>query len=320
MRSRFDVIFESRCYQSVIHEKVFKIHILSKKEMSFSEKNGLRPTTSAYHENEKGDVLLSNGLKAGLKTYSVNLIALAGIIGPGALIGLGSFLKASGPAGMLAGFSIVCLIVVPMMFYIGELNTIYGSNFASLGSRFVSPGFGAAIALCYVVLWITNIISEYTSLTASLQTYSSTVPTYGWYLIMWFFFTCFQCLNVSWWGELEAWLAIVKILFISGFYIFAIIFAAGGIHGKSPGNPFKDYPLNHGFKGIVDGFVYAGVFMSGVESVSVLATETKNIKKAIPGAVKKTMFRIIYVYYGLTISYGITVPYNNASLNNADKA
>lgn len=279
----------------------------------------IAPVFSSYHENDKGDIMLNNGLKAGLKTYSINLIALAGIIGPGALIGLGSFLKASGPAGMIAGWTIVCLIVVPMMFYIGEMNSIYSSNFASLGSRFVSKGFGASIALSYVILWITNMIAEYTSLTASLETYSTTVPTWGWYLIMWAFFTVFQLLNVSWWGEVEAWLAIVKILFISGFYIFAIIFAAGGIPGHSPGNPFKNYPLNHGFKGIVDGFVYAGVYMSGIESVSVLATETRNIKKAIPGAVQKTMIRIIYVYYGLTIAYGITVPYNDASLNNANK-
>jgi amino acid transporter len=50
-----------------------------------------------------------------------------------------------------------------------------------------------------------------------------------------------------------------------------------------------------------------------------LATETKNIKKAIPTAVRNTLFRILFVYYGLSITYGITVPYNNEQLTSSDR-
>lgn len=126
-------------------------------------------------------------------------------------------------------------------------------------------------------------------------------------------------LGVSVFGESEYILAFIKLLFITGFYIFAIIYAAGGIPHHKPPNLFKEMPLAHGFGGIVSAFVYAGVFFSGVESVSMTAAESKNPKKAIPLAVRQTFWRILYVYFGISISYGITVAWNDPNLSSGSK-
>lgn len=276
-------------------------------------------TSAPYQQNEKGDVFLQSGLKAGLQNRMVNLIALCGIIGPGIFLGFANMLAASGPAGMLAGFAIVGVVVIICMLDVGELNAAYDSNFAILGSRFVSKGFGATLALAYVVLWITNIINEYTSLCAALSVYSETVPMYGWFLIMFVFFTGFQLLSVTWWGESEFILGIFKLVYLTAFYLFAIIYAAGGVPGHKPDNPFGNYPLNKGFKGIANAFVYAGVYYSGVEGVSIIAAETRNPRKAIPSASKNTVFRVFYLYFGMTVAYGITVAYNDPALSNASK-
>ena len=270
-------------------------------------------------KNQRIDDVLESGLKAGLKNRMINLIALCGIIGPGVFIGMGNALASGGPVGLLIGFSIVGILVFSMMGSIGEMNAAFDQNFAILGSKYVSKGFGATIAIFYVVIWITNIISEYTSLTAALETYSSTVPTYGWYLIFWFIFTVFQCLDVSWWGEAEYILGFLKLAFLSGFYIFAIIYAAGGIKNHKPNNPFGNFPLKDGFKGIANSFVYAGVFYSGIDGISVIAAEARNPRKAIPTAVRSTIFRVFFVYFGLSIFYGVTVPYNDPFLTDADK-
>ncbi|GMF48758.1 unnamed protein product [[Candida] boidinii] len=205
-------------------------------------------TSNAYHQNDKGEIILESGLKAGLKNRMINLIALCGIIGPGVFIGMGSALASGGPAGLIAGFAIVGLLVLGMMSSIGELNAAFDFNFSVHGSRYVSKGFGATVGLYYVIIWITNIIAEYVSLTATMETYTTVIPTYGWFLIFWFIFTLFQTLNVSWWGESEYFLGFLKLGFLTGFYIFAIIYAAGGIKDKSPDNPFLHYPLNSGFK------------------------------------------------------------------------
>lgn len=233
--------------------------------------------------------------------------------------GISSALANGGPVGLLAGFAIVGLLVLPMMYSIGELNAFYDQNFAILGSRFVSKGFGATIAIAYIIVWIANITSEYTSLSAALQAYSPKVPTYGWFLIYWAILTAFQTLDVSWWGESEYVLGLMKLALLTGFYIFSIVYAAGGIKGHKPDNPFGNYPLRSGFKGIANSFVFAGVYVSGVEGVSILAGESRNPRKAIPVAIKSTVFRVFYVYFGLSIAYGITVAYNDPNLTSKDK-
>ncbi|QPG75180.1 hypothetical protein FOA43_002529 [Brettanomyces nanus] len=284
---------------------------------------GKNPTISThqnyYTENSKGDAIAYNGLKAGLKNRHLNLIALCGLIGPGVLIGFASALTAGGPVGLLVGFIVVGILVLAMTNSIGEENSFMDQNFALMGSRFVSKGFGATVGIYYCIIWITNIIAEYTSLTSAMESYTDTVPTYGWFLIFWAIFTAFQCLNIRWWGEAEYFLGFFKLAFLSGYYIFAIIYAGGGIKGHSPGNPFLNHPLNDGFKGIANSFVYAGVFYSGIEGISVIAAEARNPRKALPTAAKNTVFRVFYVYFGLTIFYGISVPFTDPMLHDPSK-
>lgn len=242
------------------------------------------------------------------------MMALAGIIGPGLFIGMGSALHAGGPAGLMAGFAIVGLLVVVMMFCIGEMNSLFDFNFNTHASRWVDPAFGAALGWNYAFLWVCNIIAEYVSVISVLTFYSEKVPIYGYYLILWFCFSIYQMFGVDVFGEAEYILAFIKILFISGFYLFAIIYAGGGIPGKSPGNPFGNYPLAYGFKGIANSFVYAGVFYTGIESLSITFLELKNVKKSVKKAVLQSIFRIFFIYFGITIAYGITVAWNDEGL------
>jgi yeast amino acid transporter len=51
-----------------------------------------------------------SGVKRGLKTRHLSLMALAGIIGPGLLVGAGSALASGGPASLLIGFGIIGIV------------------------------------------------------------------------------------------------------------------------------------------------------------------------------------------------------------------
>lgn len=288
---------------------------LKKRESLISQHTTEHDTNGRILVDAKGRPFQkSSGLSLGIHNKHINLITLCGIIGPGVFIGMSNTLEACGPVGLIAGFAIVGVQVLSIMNSLGEMNSMLDANFAMLGSRFVSAGFGAAVGIFYCLIWISNIIAEYTSLTTALESYTTTVPMWGWYLIFYACFTCFQLLEVRWWGEAEYYLGFLKLGFLTAFYIFAIVYAAGGIHGKSPHNPFKNYPLNDGFKGIVNSFVYAAGYYSGVEGISLIAAESRNPRKAIPTAVTNTIFRVFYVYFGLSIAYGITVPYNDPML------
>lgn len=259
------------------------------------------------------------GVKRGFKTRHISMMALAGIIGPGVFIGMGSALSAGGPVGLIAGFAIVGVLVMIMMFCIGELNSIFDFNFNAHAARWVDPAFGASMGWFYVFLWICNIIAEYVSVISVLSFYSAKVPLYGYFLILWPVFSLYQMFGVDVFGEVEYILAFIKILFISGFYLFSVIYAAGGIADHKPENFFKDKPLNSGFKGIANSFVYAGVFYTGIESLSVTFSELRNVRSAVKSAVRQAVFRIFYVYFGITIAYGITVAYDDSQLSSGSK-
>lgn len=48
-----------------------------------------------------------SGVKRGLKNRHLSMMALAGIIGPGLLVGAGGALNSGGPASLLIGFGII---------------------------------------------------------------------------------------------------------------------------------------------------------------------------------------------------------------------
>lgn len=51
-----------------------------------------------------------SGVKRGLKTRHLSMMALAGIIGPGLLVGTGGALSEGGPAAMIIGFGVIGII------------------------------------------------------------------------------------------------------------------------------------------------------------------------------------------------------------------
>lgn len=84
--------------------------------------------------------------------------------------------------------------------------------------------------------------------------------------------------------------------------------ALGSRHWKDPG-AFAD-----GFRGVATVFVFCSTFYAGVESVAVAATETKNPGIAIPLAIRQVIWRIVFVYMGSAIFFGLTCPADASDL------
>ncbi|GAP84989.1 putative general amino acid permease AGP3 [Rosellinia necatrix] len=262
-----------------------------------------------------------SGVKRGLKTRHLSMMALAGIIGPGLLVGSGGALSSGGPASLLIGFGLIGIVAFSIMQSLGEITTLYpsGGAFTKLGDRMVDPAFGAAVGWNYFIIWFTVLANEYNAVTSILAFWSDTVPTWGYFLILWFLFLGFQYLGVETFGEAEFWLALVKVAGLIGYYIFAIIYASGGVKGADAiGFTYWHDPgaFTNGFAGVAKVFVFASTFYAGVESVAVAATETKNPGVAVPLAIRQVFWRIIFVYLGAAFFYGLTCPSNADGLLN----
>lgn len=98
-------------------------------------------------ENVRQEIDPDSGVKRGLKNRHLSMMALAGIIGPGLLVGSGGALENGGPASLIIGFGVIGIIAFSIMQSLGEITTLYpgGGAFISLAERFVDKGFAVAV-------------------------------------------------------------------------------------------------------------------------------------------------------------------------------
>lgn len=254
-----------------------------------------------------------SGVKRGLKNRHLSMIALAGIIGPGLLVGAGGALNNGGPASLIIGFGVIGIIAFSIMQSIGELTTLYptGGSFISLAERMVDDAFSAAVGWNYFIIWATVLANEYNVICSIMVFWSDKVPLWGYFLIFWFAFLAFQLLGVEAFGEAEFWLALIKILGLAAYFIFSIIYIAGGLIGQEEalGARYWHQPdafNGNGFRGVATVFVFCSTFYAGIESVAIAATETRNPSVAVPIAIKQVFWRIIFIYMGSAIFFGLT--------------
>lgn len=262
-----------------------------------------------------------SGVKRALKTRHLSMLALAGIIGPGLLVGSGGALSNGGPASLIIGFGVIGIIAFSIMQSLGELTTLYpsGGAFTELADRFVDKAFGVAVGYNYFIIWAAVLANEYNVITSVLVYWSDAVPQWGYFLIFWFAFFGFQMLGVESFGEAEFWLALLKIAGLCAYFIFSIVYVAGGVNGDAVGDRYWHDPgafNGNGFRGVASVFVFCSTFYAGVESVAVAATETKNPLVAVPLAIRQVFWRIIFIYMGSAIFFGLTCPANADGLIN----
>ncbi|KAH7311974.1 amino acid transporter-like protein [Rhexocercosporidium sp. MPI-PUGE-AT-0058] len=261
-----------------------------------------------------------SGVKRGLKTRHLSMMALAGIIGPGLLVGSGGALASGGPASLLIGFGVIGIIAFSIMQSLGEITTLYpsGGAFTTLADRFVDKAFGVAVGWNYFIIWAAVLANEYNTVSAIFVFWSDKVPLWGYFLIFWFFFLAFQLLGVEVFGEAEFWLALLKLTGLVAYFFFSIIYAAGGLKGQDEALGFRYWhnpgAFADGFRGVAKVFVFCSTFYAGVESVAVAATETRNPRHAVPLAIRQVFWRILFIYMGSAFFFGLTCPANAEGL------
>ncbi|PRT55690.1 General amino acid permease AGP3 [Wickerhamiella sorbophila] len=270
-------------------------------------------------DNVGGNIDPDSGVKRGLKNRHISMMALAGIIGPGLLVGAGRALANGGPASLIIGFGVIGVIAFSIMQSLGEVTTLYpsGGGFITLGARFINPAFGFVVGWNYFIVWIAVLANEYNAISSVLYSWSDKVPIYGYFLLFWTAFGAFQMLGVAAFGESEFWLALIKLLGLAAFFIFAIVYAAGGVSSHPAfGFHYWNDPgaFSNGFRGVATVFVFCSTFYAGVESVALTATESRNPSKAIPNAIRQVLWRIVFVYMGSAITFGMTCPWDDPLL------
>jgi amino acid transporter len=125
--------------------------------------------TASFNDNDFNRIDPS-GVKRGLKTRHLSMMALAGIIGPGILVGTGGALGEGGPASLLIAFCVIGFIAFSITQSLGEMTTLYptGGAFVTLSDRFVDKAFGVAVGWQYWLVWACVLANEYNYLSGAI--------------------------------------------------------------------------------------------------------------------------------------------------------
>jgi len=122
---------------------------------------------------------------------------------------------------------------------------------------------GLSVGWNYFIIWFAVLANEYNAVTSILVFWTDTIPVWGWFLILWTIFTGFQLLGIVAFGEAEFWLALFKLIGLVAFYIFSIVYVAGGIPNRPAfGFLYWSDPgaFVSGFRGVAEVFVFCATF------------------------------------------------------------
>ncbi|USW59488.1 Putative amino acid permease/ SLC12A domain-containing protein [Septoria linicola] len=277
------------------------------------------PAPPADHEADFVTRNEDEDLSRGLHQRHVSLIAIAGAIGTGLFLGLGSSIQLGGPLGALLGYLTVGLIVCSVQFALGEVTALLPvtGSFVRHAEFLVDPAMGFAIGWNIVYGNWLSIPAEISAICVLFQFWTD-VNISVW-IILFILLTCVVGMSlIRIYGEVEFWFALLKIFFIIFLIILGLVIALGGVPGvdrigfrywKSPG-PFVEY-IGSGAWGNFLGYwacMSSAVFsFAGTESVAMAAAETRNPRQAIPRACKRVFFRVAIFYLLAVLVVGMLV-------------
>ena len=266
-------------------------------------------------------------LKRGLAQRHISMIALAGAIGTGLFLGLGSAIQTGGPLGALLGYATVGLIVCAVQFALGEVSALLPvtGSFVRHAETLIDPAWGFAAGWNIVYGNALSIPSEITAICVLFQFWTDLNSAVFIVIFIALTFTV-GIAFVRVFGEVEFAFASLKLLLVIFLIIFGLVTSLGGIpntervgfrYWSEPG-PFVENIATGawgkflGYWGVMTGAVFS---FAGIESLAMAAAETRNPSRAIPKACKRVFVRIVLFYLVAILVVGMLVPSDDPRLN-----
>lgn len=278
----------------------------------------------ARKTNNQAHPLNDSDFRRALKLRHVQLIALGGIIGSGFFLSTGAVVSQVGPSVFLA-YILGGIIIYLTMLCMGELAVAIpiSGSFINYTADFISPSFACGVGWSYWLSWVVYIPAECLAGGIIMQ-YFTGMDSYIWALCIGCVVTCINFAKVGTFGEIEFWLALIKIASLLGFIILSIFIFIGFIHGPHPAQLIgMRYILHHGgmFPNGVVPFFTAMVLLlvnyQGSEIVGLAAGESVDPARMIPFAIRNVSLRIVFIYIMPVLCLVLIYPWEKANLDNS---
>lgn len=265
-----------------------------------------------------------SGYKRGLKDRHVQFIALGGIIGSGYFLGTGAVISDVGPAVFLA-YILGGLIIYLTMLCMGELAVAIpiSGSFITYTSEFISPSIACGVGWSYWFSWVAYIPAECIAGGIIMQHFTG-VNGYVWAVCFGLLITYINISKVGTFGEIEFWLALIKITALMGFVFLSILIFFGLIHGSQPagiiGGKFifdQGGLFPNGGMAFLTAMILLLVNYQGSEIIGLAAGESINPERMIPRAIHTVTYRIIFIYIVPVFCLVLIFPWQKAGLANS---
>jgi len=273
-------------------------------------------------------------LKRGLSSRHVQFISLAGAIGTGLFVGSGAALSATGPAALLIGYLILCFFVWAIMNQLAEMVTwlpVPGKSTPyALCERYTgnkSLAFAAGLNLFYAQALLGP--AEVSAAAFVIQ-YWTDLNVAIWISIFWVTVTALNFCAVKIFGEVEFWIASIKLITIVGLIIVGIVIFFGGgpaQHGILGFHYWKDPGafVEHLTGGNTGKFLAcwssiiksAFAFILSPELITICAAESEAPRVNLPKAADRFIYRLFLFYICSVLVIGCIVSSDNSRLMDA---
>lgn len=257
------------------------------------------------------------GYHKALRPRQLQMIAIGGAIGTGLFLGAGGRLHTAGP-GLFLVYAVCGIFVFFILRALGELvlHRPSSGSFVSYAREFYGEKLAFAVGWMYFFHWCMTGIVDITAIATYVHFWGATeaIPQWLIALVALAIVVSINLISVKWFGELEFWAALIKVVALVAFLVIGTIFLAGRfkVDGETTGfNVIADngglfptglLPLVTVTTGVV--FAYAAV-----ELIGTAAGEAENPEKIMPRAINSVIARIALFYVGSLVLLGLLLPY-----------
>jgi AAT family amino acid transporter len=217
------------------------------------------------------------------------------------------------------------LIVYLTMLCMGELTVAIpiSGSFIHYTVDFISRPFACGVGWSYWLSWVAYIPAECLA-AGIIMEYFTGVNGYAWAICFGLLITCINFAKVGTFGEIEFWLALIKIFALVSFIGLSVLIFLGVIHGDQPNKVIGAKYLLHqgglfpnGYMPFLTAMVLLLVNYQGSEIVGLTAGESIDPERMIPFAIRNVTLRILFIYIIPVLCLVLIFPWQKANLNNS---
>lgn len=253
------------------------------------------------------------------KTRHLSMMALGSAIGAGFFLGTGEAIAAAGPA-VLVSYALAAFIAVSVMYALAELASAMPStgSFSTYAEVGVGRWAGFTVGWMYWFMLIMVLGLETTGAASYFTLWFPAVPQWLVALVIVIVLGGVNLLAAGQFGEVEAWLAGVKVAALAVFLLIGALLILGVVPGREA--PVAQTLLGHGgwlpkgMSGVAVALLAVITSFGGIEVVTIAAAEAEDARTAMTKAIRSVVGRILVFYVGSVIVLASLIPWDSEAM------